>query len=401
MGDTSHAAYVDFVRAEAARLGVANRVVIVGKVPESRLKSAYAGAGVFVSLSEHEGFGVPVLEAMASGLPVVAFGAAAIPETLGGAGILLRTKDPAVVASTVQALRADKDLRRRLVERQRRRVAEVEAFEPRPLLERVIRKASGADLPLEVQVQGPFETSYSFAVLNRRLATGLAGTPGHSVSIFATEGPGNYEPSQEDLDRYPDAAVLFGRAAAVRYPDVVVRQMWPPRVIDSPGGITCEYFGWEESKVPDAIVHDFNRYLDGIGVMSQFVADALRDSGVDVPIRVVGVGVDPPDPAIVVRAPELEGLRSFRFVHISSAFPRKGVDVLLEAYFAEFDGSSDVSLVLKTFPNPHNEVAVDSRPASRRPPPCPRCAVDRSGIERAGDPRAVQHRHLLRTPGEG
>ena len=45
-----------------------------------------------------------------------------------------------------------------------------------------------------------------------------------------------------------------------------------------------------------------------------------------------------------------------RFVHISSAFPRKGVDVLLDAYFSTFSNSDDVTLVLKTFPNPHNEV---------------------------------------------
>ena len=55
-------------------------------------------------MSEHEGFGVPILEAMAARVPVVAYGAAAVPETMGGAGILLRTKDPEVVAATVQAL---------------------------------------------------------------------------------------------------------------------------------------------------------------------------------------------------------------------------------------------------------------------------------------------------------
>ena len=63
-----------------------------------------------------------------------------------------------------------------------------------------------------------------------------------------------------------------------------------------------------------------------------------------------------PDPTATVEAPELVGLRSFTFLHISSAFPRKGVDVLLDSYFAAFDGRSDVSLILKTFPNPHNQV---------------------------------------------
>lgn len=371
VGDTGDAAYAGRVRKEAARLGVSDRVVMLGKVPAPQLKSAFAGAGVFVSLSEHEGFGVPVLEAMAAGLPVVALGAAAVPETMGGAGVLLRTKDPATVACTVQALRADADLRQRLVERQFRRVGQVQAFDTRDLLARVINRASGGACPLEVQIQGPFETSYSLAVTNRRLAVGLAQTAGTKVSIYATEGPGDYQPRASDLARVPEATSLYHRSAQVPYPHVVIRQMHPPRVIDSPGSITCEYFGWEESRVPPDMVADFNRYLSGVGVTSGFVRDVLRDEGVDVPICVVANGVDPPDPEAIISAPELDGLRSFRFLNIGSGFPRKGVDVLLRAFFDGFDGASDVSLVLKTFPNPHNQVGelVSQLRASHPHPP--------------------------------
>jgi glycosyltransferase involved in cell wall biosynthesis len=357
VGDTRATDYVDAVRAEAERLGVEDHVIMVGKVSDGLLRSAFAGAGVFVSMSEHEGFGVPILEAMAAGVPVVAFGAAAIPETMSGAGVLLHTKDPAVVAATVQAVQSDPGLRQRLIERQYARIQQVESFDTRALLKRIIARASGAAVPLEVQVQGPFETSYSLAVVNRNLALGLDRRPGLAASVYATEGPGDYEPAPSDLDRYPEVTALFARSRAVPFPDVVIRQMYPPRVIDSPGGITVEYFGWEESRVPEAVVSDFNRYLDGVGVMSTFVRDVLRDCGVDIPIQVVGIGVEAPDPAATVHAPELEELKGFTFLHISSAFPRKGVDVLLEAYFAAFDSRSDVSLILKTFPNPHNEVA--------------------------------------------
>ena len=112
IGDTTVRDYVAFVETEAKRLGVADRVVLMGKVSDSHLGSAFAGAGVFVSMSEHEGFGVPILEAMAAGVPVVAYGAAAVPEAMGGAGILLRDKDPEVVAATVQALRTDRGFSR-------------------------------------------------------------------------------------------------------------------------------------------------------------------------------------------------------------------------------------------------------------------------------------------------
>jgi glycosyltransferase involved in cell wall biosynthesis len=356
IGDTSDEGYVAEVRKEAERLNVSHRVVMLGKVSDSQLRSAFAGAGVFVSVSEHEGFGVPVLEAMASGVPVVAFGAAAIPETMGGAGVLLRTKDPAVVAATVHSVQTDPELRARLVERQFTRIEQVGGFDTRRLLERLMDRAGGIQPPLEIQIQGPFETSYSLAVMNRQLALGLDKSPHQAVTIYATEGPGDYEPAPEDLARFSDAARLFERARAVPFPDVVIRQMYPPRVIDTPGGITCEYFGWEESRIPQSTAEDFNRYLDGVGVMSNFVRDVLRDSGVDIPIRVVGNGVEPHDPEAIIEAPELADLRRFRFLHISSAFPRKAVDVLLESFFAAFDGSDEVTLILKTFPNPHNEV---------------------------------------------
>ena len=372
IGDTAVSDYyVDFVRSEAVRLGIADRVVLVGKVSDRQLVSAFASAGVFVSMSEHEGFGVPIVEAMAAGLPVVAFAAAAVPEVMGGAGILLRDKAPEVVAATVQAIRADPELRNRLVERQFARVDQIERFDVPGLLERVMDRASGNDRPLEVQIQGPFETRSSVAILNREIACGLDRLPDRNLSIYATEGGGDYQPDKAGLDRHPVATDLFERSGGVPYPDVVIRQMYPPRVIDSPGAITVEYFGWDESLILPAMADDFNRYLNGVGVTSNFVRQALTDSGVDVPIRVVGIGVPPHDQAAEIDAPELGGLRSFCFLNISSSFFREGTDVLLQSYFSEFDGSEDVTLILKSFPEPSTgvrELLKDLRANHPNPP---------------------------------
>ena len=159
--------YVDFVKAEASRSGIADRIVFSGRSRTADWSSAFAGARVFVSMSEQEGFGVPIVEAMAAGLPVIAYGAAAVPEIMGGAGILLRDKDPEIVAATVQAVRSDPAIRDRLIERQFVRVDQIRQFDVPSLLEQNHREGVGQRASVEVQVQGPFETSYSLAMLNR------------------------------------------------------------------------------------------------------------------------------------------------------------------------------------------------------------------------------------------
>ena len=78
-------------------------------------------------MSEHEGFGVPLLEAMHFGVPVVARKAAAVPETLGGAGLLLTARNDAATAELIALLDEDRDLRKQIVSRQRERL---QAFLP-------------------------------------------------------------------------------------------------------------------------------------------------------------------------------------------------------------------------------------------------------------------------------
>ncbi len=356
VGDISFTPYVDEVRFEVDRLGCGDDVVLHGKVGQQQLVERYRDAGLFVCASEHEGFGVPLLEAMAAGLPVVARDEAAAAETMGGAGVLLRNADPSTIAAAVRVVESDDALRARLVAHQDERLSRIENFDVDSLIVRVVDRLSGGQVGTTIQVQGPFETSYSLAILNRELAVALDVHGDVEVSIHATEGPGDYTPDPADLAVVPAAAVLYERSRSTPYPEVAVRQMFPPRVDDSTAGMTFQYFGWEETRLPGHVVDDFNRHLDGIGTMSSFVKGVLEDCGVSIPIRVVGVGAHAPDPVAMCDQPELAKARRLRFLHVSSAFPRKGVDVLLRAYFESFDELDDTTLVLKTFPNPHNEV---------------------------------------------
>ena len=82
----------------------------------------YRCADVYVSMSEHEGFGKPLIESMYFGLPVVAYASTAVPDTLGDAGILFHHKDFESLAELVGLLVQDRSLRRRVIARQTRRV---------------------------------------------------------------------------------------------------------------------------------------------------------------------------------------------------------------------------------------------------------------------------------------
>ncbi len=117
VGASSADVYSQALRGFAVELGVGDAVRFAGSVSSEELAGWYRRADVFVCLSAHEGFCVPLVEAMAWGVPVVAAAAAAVPETLGGAGLLLADKSPVVVASAVQRVLEDSGLREGLVRR--------------------------------------------------------------------------------------------------------------------------------------------------------------------------------------------------------------------------------------------------------------------------------------------
>ncbi|MBN1558575.1 MAG: glycosyltransferase [Lentisphaerae bacterium] len=118
--------YHALLLAETRELGI-NRAYFVGSVIQSRLNAYYQGADLFVCMSEHEGFCIPVLESMVYDLPVLAFAAGAVPETLDGAGILFREKDPALIAEMMGEILHENGFRARLIEGQRARLARYEA----------------------------------------------------------------------------------------------------------------------------------------------------------------------------------------------------------------------------------------------------------------------------------
>jgi glycosyltransferase involved in cell wall biosynthesis len=121
VGTRAFTRYVRYLEALIARLGLADAVSFTDRVSLSDLRTCYEASDILLSGSRHEGFGVPLLEAMYFDLPIVAYAAAAVPETLAGAGVLFNRWAYAEVAELLDQVYRDADLRRQLIAGQRRR----------------------------------------------------------------------------------------------------------------------------------------------------------------------------------------------------------------------------------------------------------------------------------------
>jgi len=392
----------------------------INHVSDTDLIDLYRLCHVFVFPSLHEGFGLPALEAMSCGAAVIGSNTTSLPEVIGCSDALFDPSDEADIAKKLEAVLSDETFRLKLKEEgllqskkfsweasAKRTLTALEKLAPthpkkedwrefldtreldyKTLIESIvsflphdisqeelvdiaaciekneketrrIRSRSQLKPPLTWRIEGPFDSTYSLALVNRGIARALKAI-GHNVVLHSTEGPGDFPPNPEFLARNPDLAQLHKKATEMTQDAVAVtsRNLYPPRVSD----MQCKTnflhnYAWEESGFPLEWIDEFNEHLDGIVCQSEHVRKILVDHGVTSPVYVSRSGVDhweqvEPDSSYVIEA------KRFRFLHVSSCFPRKGVDVLLKAYGDSFSASDDVTLVIKTHPNPHNEVHV-------------------------------------------
>ncbi len=125
-------------------LGLDDAVTLTGAVSDAELAAHYRAADVFVVCSEHEGFCVPLLEAMHYRVPIVAFASSAVPETLGDAGLLLDVKDPCTIAAAVDRVVGDPALRAQLVGAGSRRVGEFDVSHTGPAFVEAVTSAAAS-----------------------------------------------------------------------------------------------------------------------------------------------------------------------------------------------------------------------------------------------------------------
>jgi len=104
-------------------LGIGYAVEFVGALADDEVRSMYEASDVYLCMSEHEGFCLPLVEAMHFGLPVIAYAAGAVPETMGDGGVLVREKRHAEIGQLVAQVARPGELRSRLQAKGRARVA--------------------------------------------------------------------------------------------------------------------------------------------------------------------------------------------------------------------------------------------------------------------------------------
>src|SRR5207237_5957434 len=114
-------AYANFLRESAGKLGIASRVLWTSSCTDAQLQACYRTAHLYWSMSEHEGFCVPVVEAMWFDVPVLAYRSTAVPETLSHAGVMFTEKRWPELAALAHLLVEDGVLRGKVVAAQRAR----------------------------------------------------------------------------------------------------------------------------------------------------------------------------------------------------------------------------------------------------------------------------------------
>lgn len=311
-----------------------------------------------------------LLLAASLGIPAVVRWAEASQPAPAGLGLAVSGATAQQLAGLLLLLIIEPGIRRRVLDaqealRQSQRPQEQRREVAEWLAAQGVQVPPAAAAPIEsaryaaaeaFRVEGVFDSSYSLAIVNRRLALALQ-DEGETVTLYSYEQGEHPQPAWDAVEAPDRLKAMWALGQLPCHPAVSLRNAWPPVVRDMRARrrVLASY-AWEETSFPRAFAEEFNLTLDLITVVSTQTAQFLRDAGVHTPLAVVGNGVDHLLDVQAEPVPHQLAPVRFRFLHVSSCFPRKGVDVLLKAYGEAFSASDDVVLVIKTFPNPHNDV---------------------------------------------
>ncbi|MDW6091563.1 glycosyltransferase [Vibrio rhizosphaerae] len=386
------------------------RVVFTGYLSNQELACLYNACKAFVFPSLEEGFGLPVLEALSCGAPVICSNTSSLPEVIGNIEAMFDPNSEEDILIKLKKCIDDSEYRSLLISNayeqsqkfswditscklienifliKENKYNEKE-FSYDELINRIsdiyienkldddFLKEASISISLNIEslksekilsykswmIEGPFDSTYSLALVNREFSRAL-GQIGQSVLLNSKDGPGTIVPNESFLNDNPDIREFYFNFInnQLSVPDICSRNLYPPIVNNMEGKInTLHCYAWEESGFPYSWVKDFNEKLNGITCLSEHVKKILIGNGVNIPLYTVGCGVDHWERFDSSNKYKKNSHynKIFRFLHVSSCFPRKGILELLDSYGMSFSKEDNVELVIKTFDNPHNEVS--------------------------------------------
>ena len=285
------------------QLGIGDSVLLTGSVSDQELHEWYRHADLYVSLSHHEGFGVPLVEAMVHQIPVLAWPAGAVPYTLDGAGELLMDRSPAVVAEAMLRFATDTMRRNTVVERQSRSLERFRLKRHIPQL-LVALGLAGATPPetddsrralranMCFTITGHVAGTYSLATINRAMALALEFHAPGRVRFLPVETDPTTDLSRVPYQHRTAISKLAARVKGPTGPQVVVSHHYPPYIPPDRGDLALALVFWEEGLLPELMVKILNRGFQALLAPSEFVAKALIDSGVSIPVVQSGQPVE-------------------------------------------------------------------------------------------------------------
>lgn len=385
-------AYADQVKSKKIK-----NVIFTGFLSREELEMLYAEAHGLLFMSLYEGFGFPVLEAMARGCPVIASNCTSIPEVAGDAALLLSPTDVEGVANAMRRLLTCGSLRE---ECKAKGLARAQLFTWDATAERTLRvwerlleipqtaspiqstgsgeKTSNdqAEIPSSLHVQtqfdvrsvqgrseqarhpqgsnadaqalpplvweGPLFSLGSLAHVNRNITRQLA-EQGVPLSISVRRETGGVVPSDKRF-----AAIRSLVDKNVDGQAIHVRHQWPPDLLPPKNGYLVMIQPWEFGSLPKEWIRFVSTHVDEVWAYTRYVRNVYIAGGVSPErVHVVPLGVDTSVYTPDGRIAPLRTKKTFRFLFVGGTIYRKGIDLLLEAYVAAFDRDDDVCLVIK------------------------------------------------------
>jgi glycosyltransferase involved in cell wall biosynthesis len=384
----------------AKKLNILDKIDFKGYIQDSEIERLFCAADVYVQTSLAEGLGLGLLDAVAHGVPAIACSIPSAREILGEDRYLFQNETESL-SKLMFELVSDRELRIDFAASQFRhaqnlnwekaateilialpeswnRNVESPAFNAREnylKLSVEIQQLSSIDrldqeqisrvisinyarliqrfpdlnpgiysVPNKLLIEGHFEGSYSLSILNREFADALG-----EQSLEVVKQEIYFE---TEKNRFKAKGQVDSTQNSNDY--IVSRNVYPPIAHDMRGQWNFYHcFNWEETEFPSKYVMEFNYFLDGVTCASAEVQKALIDSGVRVPTQVV------PLARSIDKNSGVQGSTNNHemiFLHVSSGFPRKGVDVLVKAFEEEFKNTHNAMLIIKTFLNPHQNV---------------------------------------------